>query len=1000
MYTPITANAVTLLKRIAGVASLAFLGLILFAPSAYGQETVTGTVVDSTTGQSLAGANVAVKGTTIGTATGADGEYRLQVSSLQDTLLVSYVGYRTKQIPIDGQNRIDVALTETVLQGEDVVVVGYERVRQENLTSSVSKVSSEDLIQGSATSVAQLIRGRVPGLTINQVGSNPADEPSLKLRGTGTLRGDSSPLVIIDGVEGSLESISPHDIESINVIKDGSAAAIYGTRGSNGVVVVETKRPDGQKPTLNFDAYTTSQQTTQEIPVLSAERFREVAQSNVPGATDFGSSTDWGDQVMRDMPLSQVYNLRLSSAGEQTDYVAAVNHERREGLMKRSNNKVLRGRIRVNHTMFDGDLQAVGNFIGMKEWRYDGNEAGGSYSDRILRDVFAYNPTRPIFNEDGSYNENADNNSDNPVSLLRETNGEYQESRVKFFGSLTYSPIENLDLKAQGSRLSVDGLEGYSETKAHVLSIQNGLNGYASRRTEKTVEQILNLTATYRNSFAGHNFSVLGGYTWKQNEYENFFASNYNFPTDQVRYNNLSDGNALPEGQASMDSYKQKSNLLGYFGRVTYDYQNKYLLTASFRREASSKFGANNKWGLFPALSAGWVLSRESFLEDVEPISTLKIRFGYGVTGSEPTSPYQSLSRLSFGSNVLVGDEWISTIQPLENPNPNLQWEEKTEYNVGLDFGFFDDRINGSVDVYQKETSDLLFPFTVPTPPYLFDTILANAGTIRNRGIEVLTSATLLSTETFEWRSTATYSTNNNKLVSLSDNRFSLGRGFFDVGSTGAPIQQSTHRVRIGGQIGNYYGYKTVGVTDDGFWRIEGQDGEAKPITEQTPEDKQVIGNGVPNHNLSWGHSLSYGNWDAEVTMRGAFGFQILNLRRMYYNVPTQAKGGNVMQGTFDPVFGNRPLSPNQSKQYVSYFVEDGDFWKIDNVTLGYNVDTQGISYLQQARIYASADNLYTITGYSGFDPDVNFSGLTPGFDHRDRYPTTRRFTLGVNFTF
>jgi len=991
----------TLLKRIAGVVHIAFLALNLVSFSAFGQETIQGTVTDSNTGQSLAGANVAVKGTTTGTATSANGEYRLQVPSLQDTLLVSFVGYQTKQVPIQGRDRIDIALAPTVLQGEDVVVVGYERVRREELTSSVSKVGSEDLIQGSATSAAELIRGRVPGLTINKVGSNPAESPSLKLRGTGTLRGDSSPLVIIDGVEGSLDEISPQDIESISVVKDASAAAIYGTRGSNGVVVVETKRADaGEGPTLSFDAYTTAQQTTQEILVLGAEAYRNLAQDNVPGATDFGSSTDWGEQVMRDFPLSQVYNLRLSSAGDETDYVVNLNHERWQGLMKRSNNKVIRGRMRVNHSMFDGALEATGNIIATKTWRYDGSEGGGSYTDRILRDVFSYNPTRPIFNEDGSYNENADNNSDNPVSLLRETSGEYQESRVKLFGSLTYSPLDNLNLEIQGSRLSEDGLEGYAESKTHVLSIQNGLNGYASRRTNKLVEQVLNLTANYRNSFGDHSFTLLGGYTWKQNVQENFFASNYNFPTDQVKYNDLSDGRALAEGQSSVDSYRQKSNLLGYFGRLKYNFRNKYLLTASFRREASSKFGKNNKWGLFPSLSAGWVLSRESFMESIDAISTLKLRFGYGVTGSDPTDPYQSLSRLSFGSNVFVGDEWISTIQPLENPNPNLRWEEKTEYNIGLDFGFFGERLNGSVDVYRKETSNLLFPFTVPTPPYLFDTILANAGTIRNRGIEVVANGTILSIGKFEWQSTATYSTNENKLVSLSSNRFSLGREFFDTGNTGAPIQQSTHRVRIGGEVGNFYGYKTVGVTDDGFWQIEGADGEVKPITQQTPEDKQVIGNGVPNHNVSWSHSLSYGNWDAEIAMRGAFGFQILNLRRMYYNVPTQAKGGNVLKGTFDPVFGQRPLSPDQSKQYVSYFIEDGDFWKIDNVTIGYNLSTDGISYLQRARVYGSADNLYTFTGYSGFDPDVNFSGLTPGFDNRDRYPTTRRFTLGVQLTF
>jgi TonB-linked SusC/RagA family outer membrane protein len=628
------------------------------------------------------------------------------------------------------------------------------------------------------------------------------------------------------------------------------------------------------------------------------------------------------------------------------------------------------------------------------------NQGSGSFFGRLLRNAVAFNPTRPIRNEDGSYNENADNNTENPVSIVQETNGDYDETRVKVFGSVEYSPVPGLNVEVQASHLTREGFEGYAETKQHVSSIQNGLNGYASRSTDQSQETILNLTADYSGSFLeNHNYEILGGYTWKENYFESFFANNYDFPTDAVGYNNLSDGRAASRGQAFQDSYKERTNLIGYFARLNYNFANRYLLTASFRREGSSKFGTNNKWGEFPGLSLGWRIAQEPFMESVGFLDNLKLRFGFGVTGSAPTGAYPSLAPLTFGNNVLWNGQWVSTVQPSSNPNPDLKWEEKTEYNLGLDFAVLNNRISGSVDIYRRQTDDLIYPFTVPSPPFLYDTLLDNAGTIQNDGLEVALSAFPVQGNNFQWSSTATYSTNRNELVSLSNERFSLGNGYFDTGYTGGPIQQPTHRVQIGEEIGNFYGFKSIGVTEDGYWQIEGQNGELKSILDQDPDDKQIIGNGVPDYNVGWTNTLRYGNWDLSVTMRGSFGFQILNLRRMFYEAPTQVKGGNVLEGALDAPYGDRELSPNQSKQYVSYFIEDGDFWKIDNITLGYQFGLDQVGVLKRARIYATTDNFLTITGYSGFDPDVNFTGLAPGFDDKDRFPTSRRFTLGVSLT-
>lgn len=952
------------------------------------QETIRGQVTDARSGETLPGVNVVVKGTSIGTATNVEGEFELTVESLQDTLVFSFVGYQTREVPIEGRTDIDVSLQPQAITGDELIVVGYGSVSQENLTSSVKKVSSDEFVQGNVTDPAQLLKGKVAGLSINKVGANPAETSQLKLRGTGTLVGNQSPLVIIDGVEGSLNDVSTQDIESINVIKDASAAAIYGTRGNNGVVVVETKRAEGESVQLSYDGYASTQSLTDEVSVLSAEEFRGLG---LDEAIDFGSSTDWANEVMRNTPVSHEHTITLSSGGEQTSYVANMNYKSFEGIVRRSDNNIVDMRLRVDHTMLDGDLDITGNAKVSKTWRWDG------YSNRIVKDIFAFNPTRPIYNEDGSYNDNADNNTENPVSLINETNSEFQETRANLFGTVAYSPIENLSLKAQGSRFTTDGLDGYSRTKAHVIDLRDGTNGYASRSTSKSVQHVLDLTAEYGDSYGNHDYTILGGYTWKENQYENFFANNWDFPNDQVKYNNLSDGLALSEGQTTTDSYKEQTNLMGYFFRVNYDYQNKYLLMASFRREGSSKFGIKQKWGNFPAFSVGWNITSESFMDGIESINNLKIRFGYGRTGSEPTSPYLSLSRLSFGSKVLSDGEWKSTIQPLNNANPNLKWEEKEEYNLGLDFTILDERLDGTIDLYRRETNDLLFNFTVPTPPFLFNSILANAGTIRNEGVEVNLSGNPVQKNDFSWNSTITYSTNRNKLTSLSNDQFSIGGGFFDTGYTGAPIQQQTHRVEVGRSIGNFYGFKTIGVTDNGEWLIEGADGEPKSIADQVPEDKQVIGNGVPDHQMSWSNTFNYQNWDLDILMRGAFGYQVANMRHMYFKVPSQIRGGNVIKGTFDELYGKRPLSIDQDKQYVSHFITDGDFWKIDSITLGYTFNLQEGSSFQNIRVYASTNNFFTITGYEGFDPEVNFSGLNPGIDDIFRFPSARSFSLGIS---
>ena len=421
------------------------------------------------------------------------------------------------------------------------------------------------------------------------------------------------------------------------------------------------------------------------------------------------------------------------------------------------------------------------------------------------------------------------------------------------------------------------------------------------------------------------------------------------------------------------------------------------MFAASIRHEGSSKFGANHKWGNFPSVSGAWSIKDESFLEDSKLISQLKVRAGYGITGTEPGDPYMSLNTLDFGTYVYYNGGFIKTTRPGSNPNPDLRWEKKKETNVGLDFGFLQDRITGSVDYYNRKTEDLLWNYSVPTPPFLYNSMTANGGSIRNTGVEVSVTVVPVQTRDWQWITSMNYSTNKSKLLSLSSDQY-VSNDYSDQGWLPEPMQMASHRIQVGEPIGNFYGYKSIDIDENGHWIIEGADGKPKPIEEQVPEDKKIIGNGLPKHFLNWNNTVRYKNFDFTVTMRGAFGFDILNSAKLQFGSPIMLTRGNIFNTAYDKVYGKVPLADDQGLQYVSYYVEKGDYWKIDNLTLGYTFNFN--KWLKSLRVYGTISNLATITGYSGIDPEVGIGGLTPGIDDKSRYPAARTYTLGVSVKF
>lgn len=511
----------------------------------------------------------------------------------------------------------------------------------------------------------------------------------------------------------------------------------------------------------------------------------------------------------------------------------------------------------------------------------------------------------------------------------------------------------------------------------------------------------MELTAQYNKQFNNsHNLNALAGYSWNKWNYQSASMDNYDFPSDDYSYNNMGLGNALKEGKANQSSYQGENKLIAFFARVNYNYKGKYFISASVRHEGSSKFGKDHKWGNFPAISLAWNMKGEQFLNNIQAISTLKLRAGFGITGTEPGSAYISLNSLNMGGYGYYNGQWTNLLRPGGNPNPDLRWEKKEELNIGLDFGFLNDRISGSIDFYNRETKDLIGSYQVPVPPYYSAWITANAGSMRNTGLEVSLNVVPVQNKNLIWDSGINFSTNKNKLLSLSSDKY-FSDSYQNAGNTLAPIQQPTHRMQEGEPIGNFYGYKSIDIDEDGHWIIEGADGNPKPISEQQDSDKKVLGNGLPKFYLNWNNTIRYKQVDLSVTMRGAFGFQILNMAEMHYAAPVSLLGGdNVMEKAFDNVYGKRPLAYDQSLQYVSYFVQDGDYWKIDNVTIGYTPKIGKNKWIKSFRIYGSISNLATITGYSGVDPEVSITGQTPGIDDRYRYPSARTFSLGVNLSF
>lgn len=963
------------------------------------QKAISGKVVDSK-GESIIGANIMEKGTSNGTITDFDGNFSLNVSA-KSVLQISYIGYKTQEIPVSQLKAgAVITLKEDTEVMDEVVVIGYGTQRKGDVTSAIASVKAEDFTVGKVGDAADLIKGKVAGLSIAKGSGDPNATSAIRLRGVISVNGSTTPLILIDGVEGDLSTVAPENIEAIDVLKDASAAAIYGTRGANGVILITTKTGKREAhTTASYSGYVSASQFGKKLDFMTAEDVR----AGKTNFTDKGYDTDWLDAISR-TGFTHNHNFNISGGTKQTTYSADFTYRKEDGVIMNTYAEDIRMRFDVSHWMLNDMLKVNLNMV--KKWhKNSATNATATDQSNIYRQAIARNPTAPIYNEDGSYNEDFGvNYYYNPVGMLEERLGNYTYEETRAAGNITFEPIKGwqTNLMLATSRFGAHD-KGYN-TSDYYGNQLNQWTGYAYHTNSESFQNNLELTSKYDLNVGKHRMNAMVGYSYQYYKYEQNYANNYNFPTDFFQWNNLGIGQALKEGKAGMGSSASENTLIGFFARVSYAYDNRYNLLVSVRREGSSKFGDNNKWGTFPSASLGWTISNEEFMKGITWLNNLKLRAGFGITGVIPNDPYISLTKYAYGSSYYYSDgKWLPGLSVSSNPNPDLRWEKSMEFNVGLDWSVLDNRLGGSIDVYNKKTTDLLFLYTVPTPPNLFNSTLANAGSVRNQGIEVAVNAVPVRTKDFEWKTVVTVSANKNKLLSLSNDMYE-SNSFKDSGGLGEPINISTHRMEEGRALGEFYGLKSIGVSENGLFLIEKPDGEVVEFSNdqlKNDEYRQYLGSGLPKVYLGWTNNLSYKNWDLSMQFTSQLGFKILNEPRAFYENNSIAY--NRLKSVEEAPYGGQyTLSSSQPQTFVSYYLEDGDFLKLTNLTIGYTFPIKkNNKYIKGVRAYLSGDNLFCITGYSGLDPELsNWYPTSAGIDARDKYPSIRSFTFGLNLTF
>lgn len=965
---------------------------------------VKGTVTDAS-GEPLIGVNVRTSSSRAGAVTDMDGNYTIEVSP-KATLVFSYVGFESLTEAVKGRKNINVTMKEDAGVLNEVVVIGYGTMDKKELTSAISHVGEKDFLTISSLDPTMMIQGKVAGVSITNTGAgDPNNQASIQIRGVSSRSAGLGPLIVIDGVPGgNLTNINPNDIASFDVLKDGAASAIYGTRGSNGVIVVTTKKgsKDGSLHT-SYSGMCSWDVMIKDLKMMSAQDYRDVRLGWGDTGVDLGGNVDWLDAVSR-TGFTQQHTLTLSGGNEKSNYRVSADYRDAKGIDLRSRRQEYGGRASIMHTTKGGLFTITANIAPRIIYR---DQADWS----VFKDAIEANPTTPLMDPENPtryYNFQGQVAGSNPVErqLLETDHGDTKLLDWDGTVKLNLLPLlmkdgkgnHNLSTQIMFADHQYDNNNSWFRPSTSTIAINNGRDGEASRSYSKERQYVAEWLANYMGSFGKHNVKGMLGYSYQYSQYSGLNAENKDFPNDALGPDNLGSGEYMKdEGEVGMGSYKNDAKLIAFFGRVSYDYDGKYLFTASLRHEGSSKFGANHKWGNFPAVSAGWRISQEKFMKNIKWISDLKIRGDYGVTGNQDFGSYKSLNTMTGFGYYIYNGKYFQVWGPAKNVNPDLRWEKAKNRNIGIDFSLFKNRFYGSLNYFNRKTEDLLGDYKVSVPPYLFDNTFVNVGTMKNYGFEFDLNLKAVNTKDFSYDLSFVGTTMQNKFVDFSNSEF-VGQDYYDVVSTSDPYPfYNLQRIEKGQSLGNFYMWKYAGHTTDGEWLVYDKDGEIIRASQATAADRVKVGNGMPKFTMSSSHNFRYKNIDLSLFFRGAFGYDIFNIHDFYYG--TRNFTGNRLQKAYGKNF---QISGNSNPVVCDYFLEKGDYLKLDMVTLGYTFDLSKCRFLDRVRLYGTVKNVFTLTKFSGIDPsNYQVNGLTPGAQgSRDYFPSTRQFILGMTVDF
>jgi iron complex outermembrane receptor protein len=998
-----------------------FLLLLLISQSfntafAQDERKISGNLTD-TENMPIIGASVAVKGTSKVTVTGDKGAFSISAKN-GDKLVFTFMGYEAKEITIGTASSYKVTIKEATASLTDVVVVGYGKSSRKTLSSAITSVKPEELNKGAIADVGQLLQGKVAGMNISASG-DPNKPAAVILRGASTVNSPGAPYYVIDGIPGAdIAAIAPADIESIDVLKDAAATAIYGNRAASGVIMVTTKRGKSGKPQLNYSGYAAAEKVSSQLDLMNADQLRSFLTANKVAFSpndDLGANTDWMKAIERSTAFSQNHNLSFSGGSEHSNYSASLNYFSKEGILAKSSLDRIIGRLNIDQYAFNDKVKFSLNLSNSSS-----KSINEPLQNIVLLQAAKRLPVSPIYNADGSYFENLNNSGYfNPIAIADNAQDETKynvllggfNTEVKLPFGFTY----NINLYYQKTTSAHGEFYGSYFGKYPTSNFYNnpdpgigiahtligglfGTNGSALRSNYENTTKTLETFLTWDKKIGDHTINAVLGYTYQDNVYgDGFQTSSTNFPTDYIGFSNLTLGNPY-----AISSYRiNLGNDLTYgrilmisdFLRVNYNYKNKYLFQGSVRRDGSSVFGKNNQWGYFPSAGLAWRVSEEEFMKG-SFISDLKIRASYGVTGnSSGIGAYTGQLIYGISGTYYNNGVQAAAYAPIQGSNPDLKWERTATKNLGIDFGILNNKITGTVDVYDKNTTDMLFKYNVSASLVPGGAIWANGGSINNKGIEVSLSTTPVATKSFSWLSTINMAYNKNKITSLKGPysngdsvRYSDPEG---PGQTNATLQI----LKVGYPLGQFFSLKYAGKDANGSSLFYKHDGSTT-TTPSIGTDYFYLGNAQPKVLMGWSNTFKYKDLELNIFLRGTFGNKIFNATRADLSYTAGATVNNILNSAADD-----KISDTRNSFYSDRYIENGSYVRLDNATLGYNFKNP-IKYVNNVRLYLSTNNLFTITGYKGIDPEINQGGVAPGIDYNNFYPKTRTFLLGLNASF